>query len=731
MKTRRRELTPASSSYELSEPEETPVVNDLFKKDKVAYSNLMLITESLDNKIPKLLDILKKPLRDKDRGLLLEMYYIYHNLDTFTPEWHHYKTKFISTFKRCLEKFREICKIKNRDELKSQSKRIKESTFTSLSLKQKILSLNTTDRNRSVIYKRYRELKQSEESNDENLKLQKWIQAAVDLPHDNIKVLSHSKNLLSSILKKLDKELYGMKKVKEQLLLFLNLKMSTPDLKGCSLGFIGPCGVGKCLGKDTLVIMYDGRIKKVQNIEIGDQLMGDDSTPRLVRSLARGEEEMFEITQDEFSDKYVVNSSHILTLVKDDKIVDIPLKEYLTLQDDGYLGFKVKVDFPERIVQGVDPYILGGVFRHLYWIPAEYRFNNVKNRLDLLAGIVDTDSELKGDLLEIFCPNPVAQNDLVFLCRSLGFKVLEDSRKICISGDLSSIPTKKRRYLSTFTDLTTKISVKSIGIGKYYGFEITGNSRFLLGDFTVTHNTKLAKSLANALDFPFEQISFGGVSHSEFLKGHDYTYVGSQPGEIAKSLTRMKYKNGILFLDEFEKISDNKEITSSLLHITDPQQNNEFRDSYFSDLTIDLSSIWFIYSMNDYPTDEALKDRIFTIEIPGYSVKEKVEIVTNFLFPTHLKSISRKKGDIILKESVVRYLIDKVCPKEDKGVRTIEKHVKDIVNKIHFLVVNGDKFKDISFILPESLIYPVELTVGMIDKFCPDNTEKKIDMMYL
>ena len=112
-----------------------------------------------------------------------------------------------------------------------------------------------------------------------------------------------------------------------------------------------------------------------------------------------------------------------------------------------------------------------------------------------------------------------------------------------------------------------------------------------------TGKTSIARIIAEVLDYPFEQISFGGVTNTEFIKGHDFTYIGSQPGAIAKSLSRMKYKNGILFLDEYEKISANKDIVSTLLHITDPSQNHIFRDQYLNDITIDLSAIWFIYSM--------------------------------------------------------------------------------------------------------------------------------------
>ena len=51
------------------------------------------------------------------------------------------------------------------------------------------------------------------------------------------------------------------------------------------------------------------------------------------------------------------------------------------------------------------------------------------------------------------------------------------------------------------------------------------------------------------------------------------------------------YKNGILFFDEYDKVSSNKSIMSTLLHITDFGQNHEFVDNYLADLKIDLSSI--------------------------------------------------------------------------------------------------------------------------------------------
>ena len=97
--------------------------------------------------------------------------------------------------------------------------------------------------------------------------------------------------------------------------------------------------------------------------------------------------------------------------------------------------------------------------------------------------------------------------------------------------------------------------------------------------------------------------------------------------------TRMKYKNGILFLDEYEKASEKTDIASCLLHITDFQQNHDFKDNYLSDVKIDLSELWFIYSMNELPKDSALRDRLFVINVPSYKCKEKEQILTRFVVP--------------------------------------------------------------------------------------------------
>ena len=133
-----------------------------------------------------------------------------------------------------------------------------------------------------------------------------------------------------------------------------------------------PCGFGKCHGIDTPIMMYDGSVKMVQDIKVGDQLMGDDSTPRNVLSLARGREKLYKVIPRK-GESYVVNESHILSLkcatnhskrMKKNSVIDISVKEWLNLPKSfhgraGVLyGYRVPVEFEYKLVN-LDPYFLG------------------------------------------------------------------------------------------------------------------------------------------------------------------------------------------------------------------------------------------------------------------------------------------------------------------------------------------------------------------------------------
>jgi replicative DNA helicase len=127
-------------------------------------------------------------------------------------------------------------------------------------------------------------------------------------------------------------------------------------------------GMGKCLAKGTRVVMFDGTLRNVEDVREGDLLMGDDSTPRRVLSLARGRENMYWVRQNK-GDDYRVNESHILSLKRSRNegphchgdVLNIEVREWLKKTPkfrSNYKGYKVAVEFAEKALP-LDPYFLG------------------------------------------------------------------------------------------------------------------------------------------------------------------------------------------------------------------------------------------------------------------------------------------------------------------------------------------------------------------------------------
>jgi len=307
-------------------------------------------------------------------------------------------------------------------------------------------------------------------------------------------------------------------------------------------------GYGKCNGRNTPIIMYDGNIKMVQDIKVGELLMGDDSTPRKVLSLARGKEPMYKIIQNVGND-YTVNESHILSLkhFKSVTKIDICLRDYLLLPktvQKQLKGYKSFVDcWKDQLDKNdLDPYFIGlwlgneysnnpkiittdveiqqfletkfpdyksynniinvlrkyNILNHSH-IPHKYKVNTRANRLKLLAGLIDSNGYYKKSVYKIIQKTNQLSDDIKFLCRSLGYicthEKITKTGVLSISGsNIYEIPVllqRKKAYktIPTKNQLCTGISVQPLGIDDYYGFSIDNNRRYLLGDFTVTHNT--------------------------------------------------------------------------------------------------------------------------------------------------------------------------------------------------------------------------------------------------
>ena len=650
--------------------------------------------------------------------------------------------------------------------------------------------------------------------------------------HDTICVKSETLSLenkwtdintsFQKIHESLDTSIYGHTNAKRQIERVIG-QWITGKQSGYCFGFEGAPGIGKCHKKGTPIMLSNGKIEKVENIKVGDQIMGDDSTARNILALGCGKEKMYEIRPTK-GDSYVVNKSHILSLKlskagrKGDKhktilgrryykndIVDICIEDYLSLPT--YLkeclkGYRVGVDFPKSKVE-LDPYILG------YWlgdgtsskpaittieppvieyfryyceefglklkpvgnteityhmsagkknrvgfqgctgknpilnimkkynlmnnkhIPHVYKCNSKDIRLEVLAGIIDSDGSLQYGGYDVIQKNETLLDDIIFLARSLGFAAYKTAcKKSCmykgekkegiyyrtyIHGEgVEYIPVKverkktnKRKQIKNA--LNVGIQVIPLEEDEYYGFQIDGNSRFLLGDFTVTHNTSLArKGLANCLkdhdgtNRPFSFIALGGSSNASTLSGHNYTYVGSTWGRIMDILMENKCMNPIIFIDELDKVSrteNGKEIIGILTHLIDPTQNESFQDKYFSGIDIDMSKVLFIFSYNDASAiDKILLDRIHRVKFDNLTLQDKLEICNNYILPEIFDKIGFK-NIIQFSNEVLAFIIENYT--QEAGVRKLKELLYEIISEINLEILNGEEEYELPIVLTE------------------------------
>lgn len=148
-------------------------------------------------------------------------------------------------------------------------------------------------------------------------------------------------------------------------------------------------------------------------------------------------------------------------------------------------------------------------------IPNLYKINSREKRLQLLAGIIDANASQINNYIEITHKSKKLIEDIEYLCLSLGFMVTYREIKknktgvyhrLNIFGEgMEHIPVVLDRKRCNKTESQTRATclrfkIEKLGIGKYCGFELDGDGRFLLGDFTVTHNTTIISEIVHNLE---------------------------------------------------------------------------------------------------------------------------------------------------------------------------------------------------------------------------------------
>ncbi len=193
--------------------------------------------------------------------------------------------------------------------------------------------------------------------------------------------------------------------------------------------------------------------------------------------------------------------------------------------------------------------------------------------------------------------------------------------------------------------------------------------------------TSLGQSIAKAVNRKFVRMALGGVRDEAEIRGHRRTYIGSMPGKVMQSMTKVAVKNPLFLLDEVDKMGQDMrgDPSSALLEVLDPEQNHTFADHYI-EVEYDLSDVMFVATANSMNIPAPLLDRMEIIRLAGYTEDEKINIAMKYLLPKQLKTHGLKITEINISEAVIRDIVRYYT--REAGVRRLEQEIAKICRKV-------------------------------------------------
>lgn len=199
--------------------------------------------------------------------------------------------------------------------------------------------------------------------------------------------------------------------------------------------------------------------------------------------------------------------------------------------------------------------------------------------------------------------------------------------------------------------------------------------------------TTICSVIAEALGIGFAHISLGSIKDPHDLCGHSSTYISSKPGLFLNILRESGRLDNLILLDEVDKIynksHDSTSISTVLLHVLDPQQNNKIRDSYCQDFPFDMSKTFFVLSCNSVDLlDAPLKDRMEIVNVRGYTINEKASIANIHMIPKQIDKFGLNNSDYKFTIKDLENIIELFTDEGESGVRGVKRLFGTIFAKI-------------------------------------------------
>ncbi len=196
--------------------------------------------------------------------------------------------------------------------------------------------------------------------------------------------------------------------------------------------------------------------------------------------------------------------------------------------------------------------------------------------------------------------------------------------------------------------------------------------------------TSLGRAIAVAQGRPFVRLSLAGVDDEAVLRGRPRGAAGAVPGRILQELRRAGVRNPVLMIDEIDKLGQARpglgDPSAVLVELLDPEQNGAFVD-YYLNVPFDLGSVLFIATASTEPeVPEALLDRLEMLELPEYTVEEKVAIARRHLLPQLLPEHGLAAADVTVSDETLGLIAEGYA--RETGVRSLRRQIAALLRRL-------------------------------------------------